>query len=95
MHTYELTAIIRPDIDEEDVPQVKEKLANLITGSGGTINQFSHWGRRKLAYPVQDFGEGNYVVVELQSEPGKIGEIKSNLNLSEEVLRYLLVRLDN
>ncbi|MFP3975279.1 MAG: 30S ribosomal protein S6 [Dehalococcoidia bacterium] len=95
MHNYELTAIIRPDIDEEDVPQVKDRIANLITEHGGTVNQVNHWGRRKLAYPIRNFGEGNYVMVELQSEPGNVGEIKSDLNLSEEVFRYLLVRLDN
>ncbi len=95
MHAYELTAIIRPGIDEDDVPQVKDKITNLITDNGGAVNQVNHWGRRKLAYPIRNFGEGNYVMVELQSEPGNVGEIKRNLNLSEELFRYLLVRLDN
>lgn len=94
MSTYELTAIIRPDIAEEDVPQVQEKLSALVGENAGSVSQVNHWGRRRLAYPIKRFGEGNYVIVRLESEPERIGGIKSNLNLAEELLRYLLVRVD-
>lgn len=93
MRNYELTVIIDPDIAEEDVPQAMEKLTALVTRSGGGINETNHWGRRKLAYPVERRGKGNYVMMKLEFEPAKIAEFESNLNLAEEYLRHLLVRL--
>jgi len=93
LRNYELTVIIDPDIAEEDVPQAMKKLTALVAKSGGSINETNHWGRRKLAYPVEHRGEGNYVMMKLEFEPAKIAEFESNLNLAEEYLRHLLVRL--
>jgi len=92
LRNYELTVIIDPEIAEEDVPQALEKLTELIARRGGNIIGIDHWGRRKLAYPIKHHGEGNYVVAQLEFEPGKTEELESSLHLSEEFLRHLLVR---
>jgi len=93
LRNYELTVIIDPDIAEEDVPQAMKKLTALVAKSGGGINETNHWGRRKLTYPIEHRGEGNYVMMQVEFEPAKIAEFESNLNLAEEYLRHLLVRL--
>lgn len=93
MRNYELTVIIDPNIAEEDVPQAMEKLTALVTKSGGSINETNQWGRRKLSYPIEHRGEGNYVMMKLELEPGMVSEFEGSLNLAEEYLRHLLVRL--
>jgi len=93
LRNYELTVIIDPDIAEEDVPQTMEKLTALVAKSGGGVNEINHWGRRKLAYPIGHRGEGNYVMMKVEFEPAKIAKFESSLNLAEEYLRHLLVRL--
>ncbi|MFO8011641.1 MAG: 30S ribosomal protein S6 [Dehalococcoidia bacterium] len=94
MSNYELAVILNPDIDEEDVPQAMEKLSALVTKSGGEITETEHWGRRKLSYPIGHHAEGNYVVMRLGMEPGKTAELENGLNLGEDYLRHLLLRLD-
>ena len=93
MRSYELTVIINPEIAEEDVPQAVEKLTAIIAKSGGSVNEVNRWGRRKLAYPIERRGEGNYVMMKLEIEPDKVSEFEGSLNFAEEYLRHLLVRL--
>ena len=94
MHSYELTVIMDPGIAEEDVPKTLEKVTALIVKNGGSVDEVDHWGRRKLAYPIAHRGDGNYVVMRLQLEPTETAELEASLNLSEDFLRHLLVRLD-
>ena len=93
MRNYELTVIVDPDIAEEDVPQAIEKLTALIVKNDGNILETDHWGRRKLAYPIERHGEGNYVMMKLDLEPDKAKELEASLNLSEDYLRHLLIRI--
>ena len=58
------------------------------------MQETDHWGRRKLAYPIQRHQEGNYVLTQLNMDPQKTGELERSLQISEEVLRHLLIRLD-
>ena len=93
MRNYELTVIIDPDIAEEDVPPAIEKLTALIAKNDGNITETDHWGRRKLAYPIERHGEGNYVMMKLDLEPDRAKELEASLNLSEDYLRHLLIRI--
>ena len=93
MRKYELTVIIDPNIAEEDVPQAMEKLTALISKNGGAVDETNHWGRRKLTYPIEHRGEGNYVIMKLQFEPAKIAKFEGSLNLAEEYLRHLMIKL--
>ena len=94
MRSYELTVILDPDIAEEDVPQAMDKLTALIAKSGGDITETDHWGRRKLSYPIGRHGEGNYVLMKLGLEPERTTDLESSLNLAEEYLRHLLLRVE-
>ncbi len=91
MRHYELTVIVDPDIVEEDVPQVMDKLTALINKSGGEITETDHWGRRRLSYPIGKHAEGNYVMMKLDMNPDKTGELKTDLNIATEYLRHLLL----
>lgn len=93
MRDYELVFIVSPEIIDEEVPKVADKVASFITGKGGSIVEVTQWGRKKLAYPVEQYLEGNYVLTRFKLEPRLAKELETNLRLSNEVLRHLLVRV--
>ncbi len=94
MRDYELVLIISPEVAEEEVPNTLEKVNEVITSRGGAVVDTNHWGRRKLAYPIKRFTEGNYVLTRFQLEPELVREVEETLKVSEEVLRHLIVKID-
>ncbi len=95
MRRYELVVIVSPDVAEDDVPDAVDRLVRRpVESEGGELQEIDHWGRRKLAYPIQRYQEGNYVLTQLNMDPKKTGELERGLQISEEVLRHLLIRLD-
>lgn len=95
MRNYELTVILAPTIAEEEVPQAMEKLQGLVAKNGGTITDTQHWGRRRLSYPIEHHAEGTYVTLKLGLEPEKARDLENSLNIAEEYLRYLLLRVSD
>ncbi len=93
MRHYELTVILNPAIPEEEVPQAFDKLNTLITKNGGEISETDQWGRRRLSYPIGKHAEGNYVMMKLEMEPEKTGELEADLNIMSDCLRHLLVKV--
>ena len=93
MRDYELVMIINPDVPDEDVSAVIDKVSDFIASRGGEIMQVDQWGKRKLAYPIDRFREGNYVVSRFKSEPGMTTELEADLKISENILRHMVVRL--
>ncbi|MBI4300816.1 MAG: 30S ribosomal protein S6 [Chloroflexi bacterium] len=95
MRDYELVFIISPEVAEENVPAIVEKVQQFIAGRGGEVTGVNHWGRRKLAYPIRRFTEGNYVLNLIKMDPKLTAELEANLLTSEDILRHLLVRVDS
>ena len=93
MRDYELVAIISPEVAEENIPTAVEKVSRFITERGGSIAEVNQWGKRKLAYPIKDHTEGNYVLFQFKLDPEATAELEANLRISEEILRHLIVRL--
>jgi small subunit ribosomal protein S6 len=95
LRRYELVVIISPEVAEDDVPGAVDRLVRRpIETRGGEIDDVNLWGRRKLAYPIKRQLEGNYVVTQLRLAPLQTKELEQGLLLSEEVIRHLLIRLD-
>jgi len=94
MPEYELVTVYSPQIPDEELPQALERLHSFVTARGGEVKAVDHWGRRRLAYPIRKFNEGNYVVTQLALDAPRVAELEANLRISEEVIRYLLVRTD-
>ena len=93
MKEYELTVLVHPDL-EADLEKPLTKVRNLITSNGGEIIKEDNWGKKKLAYSIrrEDFAVYVYFEVKLPAEaPLKISNV---LNITDEVLRYLLVKAD-
>jgi len=90
-----MVIIISPEVAEEDVPGTIDKVSEYITANGGEVTQVDRWGKRKLAYPINRFREGNYVLSRFKIKPGVTAELEANLKMSETILRHMLIRLDN
>jgi small subunit ribosomal protein S6 len=93
LRDYELIVIVSPDVPEEELPTHLDKISEFITNKGGSVTDVERWGKRKLAYPINHFREGNYVLTRFKLEPGTTAELEANLRISEKILRHLLVRL--
>lgn len=93
MRDYELVVILSPDVPEEEVPVSIDKISDFITSKGGSVTQVDRWGKRRLAYPISHFKEGNYVLTKFKIEPAMTAELEASLRISEKVLRHMLVRL--
>lgn len=90
---YELVFIVNPQTGEENTEAVIERVKGFITNAGGEIAKVDPWGLRRLAYPIRDSRDGLYVVAQFKMEPKATADLERNLKLTEEILRYLLVRL--
>jgi small subunit ribosomal protein S6 len=95
LRNYEFVYIISPEIEQEDLESATDKVGQMIVDRGGQVLHLEAWGRRRLAYPIQKFHEGHYMVAQVQLEPETISELKERLALNEEVIRYLLVRTED
>jgi len=91
---YELIFIISPEVAEEKSDTIIDNVSQLITGGGGAISDVERWGKRKLAYPIRHFMEGDYVLTRFQSKPALGKELEANLRITEEILRHLLIKIE-
>lgn len=94
LRDYELVLIISPEVTDEAFEATLDNLSKSVTESGGTVSSVERWGKRKLAYPLINFMEANYVLTQLKMSPASGKQLEANLKISEDVLRHLLIRLD-
>jgi len=95
LRDYELVVIISPEVTDEAVDGVIGRISQFITENGGSVSNIERWGKRKLAYPIKHFLEGNYVLARFKMKPKLSKELEASLEISEEVFRHLLTRLDS
>jgi len=93
MRNYELVTIISPEVDGEELPKVVEKVNRFISDRNGIVEETEQWGRRKLAYPIKKFMEGDYILTRFKLEPELVKALEADLAASEEVLRQLIVKV--
>jgi small subunit ribosomal protein S6 len=93
MQNYELTILIHPDL-EATIEAPLAKIRDIITGAGGEIASEDNWGKKKLAYRIKAEDFAVYVYMDLKLPADAPQKISSTFNITDEVLRYLLVRTD-
>lgn len=93
MREYELTVLIHPDL-EADLEPVLKKVRAVVTDGGGTIKKEDNWGKKRLMYKIagEEFANYTYMEIELPAEAN--ARVQQTLNITEGVLRYLLVSVD-
>jgi small subunit ribosomal protein S6 len=94
MRDYELAFIIRPTVDDEGVTTVVDKVTQDVQTFNGEVTSVDVWGRRNLAYPIKNYREGIYVLFQAKLPPQSLIELERSLKLSEDIIRYLLVKVE-
>lgn len=93
MNKYEVVYIIDPAVEEEARKELIAKYNSLITENGGSVDKVEEWGKRRLAYAIDYKTEGYYVLVNFQAESELPKELERNLQISDSIIRYQVIRL--
>lgn len=91
---YEVMFIVRPDVVEEDADKLIAGFTTTVTNGGGVVKSVDKMGRRKLAYMVRKFNDGNYVLMTIEANGAVVLELERRLRVSEPVIKFLTVRMD-
>ncbi len=91
---YEVVFIIDPATGEEDTTRLVENLQKIVTDQGGAITKSESMGRRQLAYKVGRNTEGHFMLFEIEGAGSEIAELERRMRVSDQVMRYLTVRVD-
>lgn len=94
MRVYEELFIIKPDAPDEEVDQFIETLRTQLTNIGATVDKVDKWGKRRLAYRVDKYREGTYVLFQVTAGPETVKEFERRLRVSDLVLKFITVRID-
>ena len=92
--TYEIMFIVRPDVEEADLDKLIEGFQKNVTDGGGEVKSVEKMGRRRLAYTVRKFNDGFYVLLNVAAAGSLITEIERRLRVSEQVIKFITVRMD-
>ncbi len=88
MSTYEIVALIRPDLDEEGLGTAIERIHQRIGEHGGAVQSTDRWGKRKTAYPIKKYRDGYYVLTVFTLDSGQVARLRQTLGLHEDLLRF-------
>jgi small subunit ribosomal protein S6 len=94
LRQYELLFIISPKIADQEVDKLANQVKEYVAGLGAEIINVQRLGRRRLAYEIKHFREGHYVLIQFNGSGSEISELERRLRVTDDVLRYLTVRLD-
>jgi small subunit ribosomal protein S6 len=94
MRHYEIVFLVHPD-QSEQVPAMVERYKGLIEGDGGKIHRLEDWGRRQLAYPIQNLAKAHYVLMNIECTQNALTELSSGFRFNDAVLRHLVMGRDD
>jgi small subunit ribosomal protein S6 len=90
---YEIAVLYHPDL-EIDLEKAEAKFTKIVESNNGKIKKVDNWGKRKLAYKIANHEHAVYVFYEVEIEPTSVAKIESTLNITDEVIRFLIVKPD-
>ena len=92
MKKYEIMYIIRPNMEEEAQKALVERFAGVLTNNGAEIINTKEWGKRRLAYEINDFRDGYYQLIKVNAEPAAVEEFNRLARISEDIIRQIAVK---
>ena len=95
MNHYETVFITTPVLSDTQMKEAVGKFKDLITSHGCELIHEENWGLKKLAYPIQKYREGTYVLCQANISPASITGLERSLKLSEDILRHMLIKVDS
>jgi small subunit ribosomal protein S6 len=93
MRHYEIVFLVHPD-QSEQVPAMIERYKTLIEGGNGKIHRLEDWGRRQLAYPIQNLVKAHYVMMNIETSLDVLNELVDTFRFNDAILRHLVVKRD-
>jgi small subunit ribosomal protein S6 len=94
MRKYEIMYIIRPNIEEEAKKSLVERFDSILTENGAEIRESKEWGKRRLAYEIDDYRDGIYHIVKVNSEPKAVQEFSRLAKINEDIIRHIVIKED-
>ena len=91
---YETIYIVKPDLAEEDLKALTDKVQDVIAGNNGELKRLEDWGIRKLAYVIKKSPRGRYVYLRYDGVETLVAELERRLRLDDRILRYLTVKIE-
>jgi small subunit ribosomal protein S6 len=95
LQEYELVYILNPDMTEEAAEARINGFSEFITTREGVVDAVDKWGKKRLAYPIKHFLDGNYILTKFKLSPARSKELEANLRISEDVVRHLLIKVNS
>ncbi len=94
MPQYEMVFIIQPEMDEEPLAALVEKMSQTIADLGGQVHQVDPWGKRRLAYAIAKYHDGFYFLTQMELPAQAVRSLERSIKLMEDVIRHLIIRKD-
>ena len=91
-NNYEVVFIVRPDVADDAIKGIIQKVKEAVEGLNGRVNRVDEWGKRKMAFQIKKYSEGYYIFVDISSTPAASKEVERILRLNEDVIRYQTVK---
>ena len=95
MKAYELLFFVDPSLDPETRLAAEKRIDTTITSQGGKVSNVEEWGKRKLAYEINDLTDGDYTLINFHADPTQIAELDRVLRITDAVVRHMIVRRDD
>ncbi|MGP4107818.1 30S ribosomal protein S6 [Virgibacillus sp. L01] len=95
MRKYEIMYIIRPDIEDEAQTALVERFNKVLTDNGAEIEKVDDKGKKRLAYEINDYSDGYYVLINFSSEVDAINEFDRLAKFSDDIIRHMVIREDD
>ena len=92
MKNYETMFIINPDLDDDGIEEVIDRVTTAIEEDGGEVVELDKWGIRELAYEIEDNSNGYYVVADFTANPAVLDELERVYRITDQVIRYLILK---
>ena len=95
MRGYETLYVVNPDLPDDKLSLLSDKLEKIVKKNKGEVHQLQPWGRRKLAYSIKGFNKGSYILCTYTGNRGTVQELEESLRYNDDVLRFLSVKLSD
>ena len=92
MRKYEVMYIIRPNIEDEAKKALVERFNGILTDNGAEVAEAKDWGKRRLAYEINDFRDGYYQLLQVNAAPVAVDEFTRLAKISEDIIRHIVIK---
>jgi small subunit ribosomal protein S6 len=95
MKKYEVMYIIRPNIEDEAKKALVERFNNVLSDNGAEVAEAKEWGKRRLAYEINDFRDGYYMLLQVNAEAAAVQEFDRLAKINEDIIRHIVIKKED